>query len=69
MEILKSGNEYTENAVAVSRIHQEALEISRNNSVYGVIADLIGCNIEGIDRLAVTESIVHYCSDTVRYIN
>lgn len=42
MEILKSGNEYTENAVAVSRIHQEALEISRNNSVYGVIADLIG---------------------------
>lgn len=52
MDILKSGNEYTENAVAVSRIHQEALEISRNNSVYGVIADLIGCNIEGIDRLA-----------------
>lgn len=52
MDILKSKNGFTENAVAISRIHQEALEISRNNSVYGVIADLIGSNIEGIDRLA-----------------
>ena len=52
MDILKSEKGYTENAVAVSRIHQEALEISRNNSIYGVIADLIGNNIEGIDRLA-----------------
>lgn len=53
MDLLKNGNGYAENTVAVSRIHQEALEISRNNSIYGVIADLIGSNIEGIDRLAV----------------
>lgn len=69
MDILKSGNSFTENAVAISRIHQEALEISRNNSVYGVIADLIGNNIEGIDRLAewlgesVAESAVRWKYD------
>jgi len=60
-EILVGGSSFTENAVAVSRIHQEALEISRNNSVYGVISDIIGCNIEGIDYLA--ERLGEYTAD------